>query len=325
MKTPRFWQHPHRLTRSILLPASLLYRAGAWADRRFTTAKRAPIPVIAIGNATAGGAGKTPTTLALIPMLRALGHTPHIITRGYGGANRTAHRVEQGDDWRMVGDESLLLATAAVTWVGHSRFASAQAAANAGATIVICDDALQHYALHADINLLVIDGPYGIGNGALLPAGPLRETLASVAKRCNAALIIGPDAQHLAQQLSIPIFRGTLTPTMAHHTLNTQRWLAFAGISRPEKFYASLRELGATLIATHDFADHHPYNERDMKQLIARAEALRAQLITTTKDAVKIPAQFQGNLTILPVDLTLDNPAAMQGFLAQTLASIQPS
>jgi tetraacyldisaccharide 4'-kinase len=324
MRTPHFWQQPNLLHRA-LLPASLLYRAGAWLDRRLTTPKRAPIPVIAIGNVTAGGAGKTPTAIALVAILQSLGHTPHILTRGYGGAKLSAHRVQADDDWRKVGDEALLLAAAAPTWVGRDRLKSAQAAAAAGASIVVCDDALQHYALHADINLLIIDGPYGIGNGALLPAGPLREPLASAVKRCDAALIIGVDAQQLYAHLAMPVFHGALTPSGDTASLNSRRLLAFAGIGRPEKFYSSLREQGAELIATQDFADHHPYSMHELNALIARATSLNAQLITTTKDAVKIPAQFQQHITTLPVGLTMKHPTLMRDFMAQKLTLLKPS
>jgi tetraacyldisaccharide 4'-kinase len=324
MRTPQFWQQPN-LLQCALLPASLLYRAGAWLDRRLTTPKRAPIPVIAIGNVTAGGAGKTPTAIALVAILQSLGHTPHILTRGYGGAKLSAHRVQADDDWRKVGDEALLLAAAAPTWVGRDRLKSAQAAAAAGASIVVCDDALQHYALNADIHFLIIDGPYGIGNGALLPAGPLRETLASASKRCDAAIIIGADAQHLATRLAMPIFHGSIAPSGDTASLTSHRWLAFAGIGRPEKFYTTLRELGAELVATQDFADHHPYSERDVNQLIQRATSLNAQLITTTKDAVKIPAKFQKQVAKLPISLTMKDPEHLRDFVAQRHSLLKPA
>ncbi|MFZ4541239.1 MAG: tetraacyldisaccharide 4'-kinase [Rickettsiales bacterium] len=319
MKTPAFWQ-TNNLISTALLPASLLYGAGAWLDRSITKPKRTALPVIAIGNATAGGAGKTPTTLALVPLLRAIGHTPHILTHGYRGSNLTAHRVTAADTWQHVGDEALLLAAAAPTWVGRNRLASAKAAASAGATILLCDDALQHHALHKDISILVIDGPYGIGNTALLPAGPLREPLAAVLARSNAVIIIGPDAKHLATRTSLPVFPANLNPTIDTNALLNKRWLAFAGIGRPEKFFITLRDMGANLIATQTFADHQAYSNTDISQLIAESKKHDAQLITTTKDAVKIPAVLQPNITVLPVELTFENPASMSQFLTQTMA-----
>jgi tetraacyldisaccharide 4'-kinase len=314
MKTPRYWQTNHSISR-LLAPASALYALGAWADRRFTTPQQAPLPVIAVGNVTAGGAGKTPAALALIPLLRAMGHTPHILTRGYRGASLTAHRVSAHDDWRMVGDEALLLANAAPTWVGRNRFASAHAAAANGATILVCDDALQHHALHKNLTLLVIDGAYGIGNGKLLPAGPLRETLAHAAKRCDAAIIIGDDAQQLATQLSIPVITAQLVPTSDTAFLSEVSWLAFAGIGRPEKFFATLRALGATLTATESFPDHHAYSAQDITQLIARAQSAGATLITTEKDAVKIPPSYADAIRVLPVNLLFDQPSQITEML----------
>ncbi len=308
MKTPRFWQTNNSTSR-LLAPLSAAYALGAWADRRFTTPQLAPLPVIAIGNVTAGGAGKTPTTLALIPLLRAMGHTPHILTRGYRGASLTAHRVNDGDDWHIVGDEALLLAKAAPTWVGANRLASANAAAANGATILVCDDALQHHALRKNVTLLVIDGAFGIGNGKLLPAGPLREPLASAAKRCDAAIIIGEDAQQLAAQLTIPVINAKLVPSSDTAFLLMENWLAFAGIGRPEKFFATLRACGATLLATESFPDHHTYSAQDIAQLIANAEKLGASLITTEKDAVKIPPAYAGVIRVLPVNLRFDEPS----------------
>jgi tetraacyldisaccharide 4'-kinase len=321
MKTPHFWQ-TRNLTSAALLPASLLYRMGAWADRTFTTPTRAPLPVIGIGNVTAGGAGKTPTTLALIPLLHALGHTPHILTRGYGGANLRAHRVSVTDDWQQVGDEALLLAAAAPTWVGRDRHACARAAANAGASILVCDDALQHHALHKDLALLILDGPYGIGNGALIPAGPLREPLESALTRSDAAIIIGEDTHGLAARTPLPSFMASIQPTVRIPTLSSEPWIAFAGIGRPEKFFASLRALGANLIDTHAFADHHAYTTQDIERLMNEATQHGARLITTAKDAVKLPPEQRTLIEVLAIELHFADTPAFSEFLAASLAGI---
>ncbi len=324
MKTPRFWQSLNPISLA-LLPFSLLYRLAATLDREHAKPRRAPLPVIAIGNVTAGGAGKTPTTLALIPLLQALGHTPHILTRGYGGANLTAHRVSETDSWQHVGDEALLLAQAAPTWVGSNRLASAIAAAAAGATILLCDDALQHHALHKDITLLVIDGPYGIGNGQLLPAGPLRETLQSAIARCDTAIIIGDDTHQLASKIPLPTHHAKLQPAADTTWLKGKKILAFAGIGRPEKFFTTLRDLGAELVETIAFGDHHAYSESDIENIITRAQSLNAQAITTAKDAVKIPPHLREKIQTLPVALTFDHPQHFKDFLAEKLAALLPS
>lgn len=315
MRTPTFWQS-RNFTSSLLLPAAALYRLGAACDRLCTTPKRAALPVISIGNVTAGGAGKTPAALALVPLLRAMGHTPHILTRGYGGSHLTAHRVTAGDDWRRVGDEAVLLARAAPTWVGRNRHACALAATQAGATILIADDALQHHALFKTFSLLVIDGPYGVGNGRLIPAGPLREPFAAAIARCDAALIIGEDMHGLKDQLPIPCYDAHFMPSDDHEFLKTGRWLAFAGIGRPDKFFDSLRRLGADIAASIPFADHHPYRAADLENILAQAQRLGAQPITTEKDAVKLPPHFAPLIRTLPVRLAL----AQQETLCQAIA-----
>lgn len=320
MKTPRYW-HSENLISLALLPFSKLYQLVATLDRDNTRPRRAPLPVISIGNVTAGGAGKTPTTLALIPILTAMGHVPHILTRGYGGKSLRAHRVTATDTSDVVGDEALLLAKAAPTWVGSSRIDSANAAAAEGATILVCDDALQHHGLHKEISLLVIDGPFGIGNGFLLPAGPLRETLASAISRCHAALVIGEDAQQLGTRIPLPCFTASLTAKGDTADLRQKRWFAFAGIGRPEKFYALLRQHGE-VIATRDFPDHHVYTREDIETLRAEAANLNAQLITTAKDAVKIDPDPASGITVLEVALRFDAPENIAHFLKERLAAL---
>ncbi len=320
MKTPAFWQH-NSLASALLTPFSWLYALGAALDRSLTTAQRAPLPVISIGNVTAGGAGKTPTALALAPLLEEIGAVPHYLTRGYGSDSaQVAHRVTAADGWQQVGDEALLLASRAPTWVGRDRFASALAAEKSGATIAICDDALQHHALAKDLSLLVIDGPYGIGNGHLLPAGPLRESLDAALARCHGVVLIGEDAHNLAAHITLPVFRAQLVPEGDLAWLREGKWLAFAGIGRPGKFFDSLRRAGATLAATRAFPDHHPYRMADLAALTAEAERLDAKLITTAKDAVKFAPADRARITTLPVALRFENTPAFAEFLRQKLA-----
>lgn len=315
MNTPPFW-NTRTLASTLLSPLAWAYRLGNHYDRTHTRAAHAPIPVISVGNATVGGAGKTPTTLALVPLLRAIGATPHLLVRGYKGeASQGTHAVAATDDWRRVGDEALLLARAAPTWVGASRLASATAAAKAGATLVVADDAHQHYRLHKNISLLVIDGPYGIGNGRLLPAGPLREPFAAALARADAVILIGDDHQQLTRALRIPVFRASLKPRGDTAFLATTPWLAFAGIGRPEKFFTSLRTLGASVIATCPFPDHHAYREADAMALMAEANRLGARLITTEKDAVKLPPALAAVTATLAVDLVFEDAAGLTHFL----------
>lgn len=317
MRTPRFWQRRGLLS-TLLQPAAALYGIGARYDRTHTTPQRANLPVISIGNTTAGGAGKTPTAIAMAHLLREHGHTPHLITRGYGAAATATHRVVPGDHWQQVGDEALLLAEAAPTWIGRQRLASANAAQAAGASLAIADDALQHHALHKDLSLLVIDGAFGIGNGRLLPAGPLREPFADALHRADALLIIGDDAQNMAAKAQgKPVFHARLVATAPD--LANKRLLAFAGIARPEKFYTTLRGLGAELVATQDFPDHHPFAASELDALIAAAGKAQATPIATAKDGVKFPPPYRDQIAILPVRLQFDDPVAIQNWLQSAL------
>jgi tetraacyldisaccharide 4'-kinase len=317
MKTPRFWQHPSLLG-ALLSPLGYLYGLGARFDRTHTIPERAPLPVIALGNAVAGGAGKTPTAMALAPLLRA--YNPYFITRGYGGRIRYAHRVAPGDVWQDVGDEPLLLAHVAPTWIGASRVEAARAAHLAGAGIVIADDALQHHALHKDTTLLVIDGGFGIGNGRLLPAGPLREPLEEALKRSDAIVFIGEDKTNLLPQLGDkPIFHAQMVPDTSSTWVKGTKLLAFAGLARPQKFYDTLRELGGDVVLTQNFPDHHAYSDNDLQLLLDAAERIGATPISTTKDAVKFPARFRNKIRILPVTLQFAEPAALQNWLQSRL------
>lgn len=322
MKTPAFWQQ-RGLFASLLTPAAWAYGIGAWLDRRMTTPLRAPLPVISIGNVTAGGAGKTPFALALAPMLQTLGEAPHYVTRGYGASPQQAHAVSADDAWQAVGDEALLLARVAPTWVGRKRLASAQAACAAGASVIVCDDALQHHALYKDVSVLVIDGAYGLGNGRLLPAGPLREPFAAALARCDAVVIIGDDRHGLTARIALPIFKATIEPMLEARNVQGKRFAAFAGIAHPQKFYDTLRALGGEIVATRDFADHHPYSTDDVAALQQWAVAHDAQLITTEKDAVKWPLRARDVLQTLPVMLKLEQPDDFSRWLGARLNTIR--
>ena len=318
MRTPAFWQQRNWRS-NLLLPAAWLYRLGAAIDRLVTIPQQASLPVISVGNTTAGGAGKTPVTIALARLLQSLGRHPHIISRGYGGSMNATHRVTPSDDWQQVGDEPLLLANAAPTWVAAYRIDAARAAQLAGASIVVADDAHQHHALHKDISLLVIDGHYGIGNGRLLPAGPLREPFAVACARADAVVMIGEDRHQLAKRINKPIFAATLAPQGDVAWLNGAAVFAFAGLARPQKFYDTLRTLGANIVGCQDFADHHPYTVDEITALMATAKAQRAALITTAKDAVKIPADLRAQVRVLPVAIQWENETALKTWLTDQL------
>lgn len=313
MKTPRFWQTKNLLS-TALLPLAACYALGFKLDRRFTIKQRAPLPVISVGNVTAGGAGKTPTVIALAEMLRSMGEVPHIITRGYGGTITRTHRVTEGNTSAEVGDEALLLARHAPTWVGRARIDSACAAKEAGATLVIADDALQHHALAHDLSILVIDLTYGLGNQRPIPAGPLRQPLASAYEAPTIAVAIGPEDRHqLVPQLRVlgDVWRATTQPIGDVAWLKNGKWLAFAGIAHPSKFYATLREYGADIAHTVDFPDHHPFTSAEIALLQTSARTNGLQLITTEKDAARGLGAIAGETRTLPIALAFEEPQAL--------------
>ena len=309
----QFWQR-RGLWANLLRPAAALYRIGAAYDRRTTVPQQLAVPVIALGNVTVGGAGKTPATIALARLLADC--APHILTRGFGAKIAAPIRVNPAQHHAEdVGDEALLLAAAAPSWACPKRVAAGQAAIDAGAQLLLCDDALQHHALHKTINLLVLDGDYGIGNGLLLPAGPLRETLPEALARCHAVILIGTDRHHLTAHISLPVFHAHITPAADVAWLKGQRLLAFAGIARPEKFYATLRALGADLVATQDFSDHHAFTETELTRLAAS----EFTLITTEKDWMRLSPEWRARVRVLPVQLRFDEPEHLREWIRHAL------
>ncbi len=305
MKAPTFW-HGHtfgdHLLAAMLSPLSLAYRFGGWVRRIINPIYTPPLPTICIGNVTAGGAGKTPVTLALAAMLQEIGQTPHLIARGYRGSLVTADSPPLRVDLPVhtahdVGDEPLIMAQHAPSWVARNRLQALYAAMDAGATVALCDDGLQNPGLPKSLSILVIDGMHGIGNGHVIPAGPCRESLKHALDKVSAVIIIGEDRRGLKKQI---MATHPQTPVLSAHTrlsypeeLHIAPLVAFAGIGYPEKFFESLRSVDADLCETHTFADHHPYTESELRKLMGIAERHKAQLITTRKDWVRLPRFYQ--------------------------------
>jgi len=322
VQAPRFWQRGGSpLVPALLTPLSVL-TATATARRVARPGWRAPVPVVCCGNVTVGGSGKTTLALDLLGRLAAAGATPHALLRGYGGAGHRVRRVAPGDDAAETGDEALLLAQVAPTWIGGDRAATARAAVAAGAAALVLDDGLQNPTLRKDLSLLVIDGGFGFGNGRLLPAGPLREPVAAGAARCQAAVLIGPDEAGAAAALppGLPVLRARLVPGPATRALRGRRVLAFAGIGRPAKFFATLREAGAAVVGEVAFADHHRFTASELAGLLARAEREGAVPATTAKDAVRLPATVRARLAVADVSLEWQTPDAIAALLNAMLA-----
>jgi tetraacyldisaccharide 4'-kinase len=317
MHPPAFWRGDGMLPRLLSPFASIT--AAVTARRVARPGWRAAVPVICCGNVTIGGAGKTTLALDLGVRLAARGRTVHFLLRGYGGAVRGPHRVAPGDTAVQVGDEALLLAAVAPTWTGADRAASARAAVAAGAQTLVLDDGLQNPGLHKDLSLLVVDGASGFGNGRVLPAGPLREPVAAGAARCQAAVLIGPDSAGVAALLPPPVLRADLRPGPEIAAYVGRRVLAFAGIARPDKFFAMLAEAGVAVAGTMPFPDHHPFSEADMHRVLDAAARVGAAPVTTPKDAVRLSAAFRDRIGVIGVSLAWDDPAALDAVLAQVM------
>jgi tetraacyldisaccharide 4'-kinase len=317
MTAPNFWQTGGLLS-DALAPFGFI-TAALTARRVARPGWRAPVPVICVGNAVVGGAGKTPVVLDFAARLTARGIAVHCLTRGYGGVARGATSVDPArHNAADVGDEALLLAAAAPTWVGADRAATARAAVAAGAQVLLMDDGLQNPSLGKTASLLVIDGSVGFGNGRLLPAGPLREPVEAAAARCRAAIMIGADRLAAAASLpaNLPIMQASLVPgpDMLAHAGRVA--LAFAGIARPRKFFSTLEEAGVVLAESRAFADHHAYSARELADLQRRASALGAVLVTTWKDFVRIPQAARGAVVPLSARLAWAREPAIDALLA---------
>lgn len=296
MRAPSFWFKDRSLLSWLLQPLAWIYSLITHLRWVFTHPQKVGVPVICVGNFVMGGAGKTPTVLLISRILKSHGHTPHVISRGYKRKTKEVMQVDpHGHTVADVGDEPLLLATHVPTWVGTDRIACAWAAERAGATVIIMDDGFQSPPLFKDLALVVVDGAQCLGNGAVFPAGPLREPLERGLKRADAVLTIGPCDLSFKNS-----FQLTIKPKSP---LPTGPLVAFAGIGYPEKFRKSLLENGANIVLFVPFPDHHSYSEKDLRELAEQAQTLNASLITTSKDFVKLPKYFAALVKVWEIDL----------------------
>jgi tetraacyldisaccharide 4'-kinase len=323
MRTPEFWARDGLRAR-LLAPAGQIYGLAGRLRRALVRPQSVDVPVICVGNLVAGGAGKTPTVLALARRLAAAGHRPHLLCRGYGGRERGPLRIDPlRHDAAEVGDEALLLAEVAPTWVARDRLEGARAAVAAGAGLLIQDDGLQNPALAQDLRLVVVDGGFGFGNRRLLPAGPLREPIGEGLARVSAVIRIGADQAGIDALLpaGLPRLEADLAPDDGAPSLAGRRVLAFAGIGRPEKFFGSLESAGAEIVQRCSFADHHPYRRAETLALLAEAERLDASCITTAKDRVRLPLDLRDRVLVLPVVLRWRDSGALDRLLATAVGA----
>ncbi|CAA7611873.1 Tetraacyldisaccharide 4'-kinase [Candidatus Terasakiella magnetica] len=318
MRAPRFWDRDSALSR-LLKPVGAAY---AWVvAHRLEQAEeyRPAVPVICVGNIVAGGAGKTPVVIALARHLLAAGCKPHLLTRGYGGTEVGPRAVDlDRHDFARVGDEALLLAAVAPTWVARWRPDGAVAAAEMGAEIIVMDDGFQNGSIAKDLSLVVVDGGYGFGNGRPIPAGPCREWPATGLARADAVVVVGKDktgVAEMAAQAGLTVLHAKLEPGAEGAGLMGRKVVAFAGIGRPTKFFVTLKQCGARLVTTTAFPDHHPYTRKEIEDLLAEAEANEAMAITTAKDRVRLPPDLRERVAELSVDLIWRDPALLTPLL----------
>jgi tetraacyldisaccharide 4'-kinase len=290
LKAPDFWWRTPGFEAALLSPLAAIY--GALAARHLADpGARAGVPVICVGNPTVGGAGKTPTAIAIARILSAAGAKPMFLTRGYGGRLAGPVSVEPAHTAVQVGDEPLLLARVAPTIVAEDRVAGARLARDSGASVIVMDDGFQNPALAKDLSLLVVDAR-GVGNGRVIPAGPLRAPLEPQLARASAILIVGDGARTVesaARAHSLPVFHGMLEPAPeAVASLRGAPALAFAGIGDPEKFFATLSAAGIDAPVRRSFGDHHRYSVAQARALLRDAEKGGLQLLTTEKDLARL-------------------------------------
>jgi tetraacyldisaccharide 4'-kinase len=279
-----------------------------------------------VGNLVMGGAGKTPVTLALSTWLLERSIAVHVVMRGYGGRLRGPVRVDPAHhDALAVGDEALLHAARAVCWVSRDRAAGVRAAAGAGARVILLDDGLQNPAVAKALSIIVIDVAYGFGNRRVIPAGPLREGLGNGLARADAIVLLATDGEvgcdePIALSNRRPTLSAALAP-VAGERLRGARLLAFAGIGRPQKFFATARALGVDLVGTRQFPDHHPFRAAEIDALRRDAERAGARLVTTAKDIVRVPLALRAGIEVLEVEIRWSDPEILDRLMKPVVQS----
>jgi tetraacyldisaccharide 4'-kinase len=321
MREPTFWNHDG-VTARLLSPLGGLYDALGRRRAAQVSPADCGVPVICVGNATSGGTGKTPVVIDLARRLQMQGVLVHLLTRGYKGREIGPHPVNPlADDAARVGDEPLLLARAAPTWVARDRAAGARAAAAEGAQAILMDDGLQNPSLKRDLNVLVVDGARGFGNGRVIPAGPLRARLDRTLAQVQACVVTGEDRANVAGLMpaNLPVARAKAeVDPITRKRLAGRRVLAFCGIGRPDKFYDTLREVGAEIVETRSFADHHRYRPSEITGVLEIARRGGLTPITTEKDGVRLPAWAQARIEVLPITLNWTGDGALDRLLHAT-------
>ncbi|MBC7580630.1 MAG: tetraacyldisaccharide 4'-kinase [Tardiphaga sp.] len=326
MREPAFWRRPSSWLSRLLMPLGAVYGeiAGARMGRQGVVVG---IPVLCVGNYHVGGAGKTPTTLALVALLRSIGETPVVLSRGYGGRLRGPVKVDETRHSAAdVGDEPLMMARQVTVVIARDRVAGAALARSTGASVIVMDDGFQNPAVAKDASIIVIDGDRGLGNGRVLPAGPLRAPLDLQVARTDALVVVGNGvaAAGVAAMVAgkgIPVLTAWLTPDdISLAALRGERVLAFAGIGDPDRFFRTLRGAGVDVAVEKAFADHHAYGAAEIDALVTQATRDGLMLVTTEKDLVKLRGMpAAASIVPLVVTLTFEDQAGLRAFVIERL------
>lgn len=331
-RAPGWWQAAPGAWATLLQPFASLYGGIVVSRWKRTPGRRVAAPVLCIGNLTAGGSGKTPVAIAVAKLLAEMDERPFFLSRGYGGSVSGPYRVQPDQDTAIyVGDEPLLLARQAPTVVCGDRVAGAEAAIAYGASIVVMDDGFQNPSLQKDLSIVVVDGEAALGNERVMPAGPLRAPLAYQLEQMDVLLVLGPSSNadpliESVQRLGKPVLRGMLKPEGETAWLVKQTVIAFAGIGRPQKFFTTLANLGASLVGQHAFPDHHSWTDLDAEMLLGAADQHHALLVTTEKDWVRLPddnsptGRLKKEARPLPVTAQFEDSEALTVLLLKALA-----
>ncbi len=314
IRAPSFWYHRSitgYIIMMLLWPLSILWRLVSYYRRLWTTPVKLALPVICVGNLTAGGTGKTPLVRQFALIATASGLNPVILSKGYGGKERGPMIVSPESPADMVGDEPLELTGICPVVIAKSRKAGARwITEHMTADVIIMDDGFQNPAIRPDYGILVFDGKRGIGNGQIIPIGPMRERLRYGLHRASHVVIIGDDAQGLTRVIK------TIKPDMpvisAHKRFDQTAWeampkthlVAFAGIGHPDAFFSMITQQGGKMVQHMAFPDHHQYTDRDWEHIVATASHNKARLVTTMKDYMRLDPKQRQHVTPLP--LTLD-------------------
>jgi tetraacyldisaccharide 4'-kinase len=324
MREPGFWYRPASFESHLLRPLGALY--GAIAARRLQRkGVDAGIPVPCVGNYHGGGAGKTPTVLALAKLLHELGEKPVVLSRGYGGKLRGPVKVDPAQHGAIdVGDEPLMMASRLPIVVARDRVAGVVLAKSMAASVILMDDGFQNPAVVKDASLIVVDSERGLGNGQVMPAGPLRAPLSPQIERTDALVVIGDGkgadalAGDIAAQGKPVLCARFVADDSSLAALRGKSVLAFAGIGDPMRFFNTLSSNGIEVVRGRTFADHHAFSPRQIAALLAEARRDGLVPVTTEKDFARLPERA-GDVVPFKVTLAFDDADGLRKFVSERL------